>query len=376
MKVLDLCCAPCNKTSTIIDVLSHYDSNRNKKHSNNNSSIVIGIDNSMERLNISKSIINKYYIIPSCYTHKNDEEQNNNDSSKSASKEDGKKRKSPSPLLLTSNIEQKNEIALPVHLQLYCMDVTTTNNSSPYSNSNSNNLIFDSNVSFNIHHNAGQRKRMNKSAKHREKVMLRHVTATNSHINFGINTDDNNDDTDTNNDNLFDRVLVDAECSTDGAIRHMRCTTTTNTTNSNDNNDNNIIQNNKLTNNIKLNNILKLQKKLLLYGFTKLQPNNDDSSNSCSIMIYSTCSLDINQNEYVVQWLLDSHKNAYIIPFDTNVFNNSENDDDDDGNGNEINNVVVQHSNVLKGCIRFIPNFIDIINGMFICKIGKRSNVM
>lgn len=302
LKVLDLCCAPGNKTCAIFDILSFY---------RKSGSRIIGIDNSLHRLNTCKSIITKYCIDPCCIS--------------------------------TFSQEQQGEI--PVHLQLHCADVTTittifdeVHNNVENNNTTTTSLIFDSKIAFHLSNNAGARKRMNKSAKARQKSMLR--DAANNIISNTIPSDDNN---------LFDRVLVDAECSTDGAIRHI-----VRSTNSISNNNNNLIQNNKLTNVDKLQELLQLQRKLIQYGFSYLKPGG--------IMVYSTCSLDEQQNESIVSWLLNNNSTAsntaYLIPLDHTCFST---------------NNQIAYSNVLPGCIRFIPNFKDTMNGMFIAKIGKKE---
>jgi 16S rRNA C967 or C1407 C5-methylase (RsmB/RsmF family) len=50
-----------------------------------------------------------------------------------------------------------------------------------------------------------------------------------------------------------------------------------------------------------------LQRALLWNGFRLLSPND-------GVLVYSTCSFCVSQNEAVVQWLLDHEPSAYLMP--------------------------------------------------------------
>ena len=51
-----------------------------------------------------------------------------------------------------------------------------------------------------------------------------------------------------------------------------------------------------------------MQKKLLLHAFDLLKPNGD--------LVYSTCSLEPEEDEEVIKYLLNKKSNAELIPID------------------------------------------------------------
>eukprot|EP00455_Lapot_gusevi_P020768 TRINITY_DN21959_c0_g1_i2.p1 TRINITY_DN21959_c0_g1~~TRINITY_DN21959_c0_g1_i2.p1 ORF type:complete len:200 (-),score=33.11 TRINITY_DN21959_c0_g1_i2:6-605(-) len=93
---------------------------------------------------------------------------------------------------------------------------------------------------------------------------------------------------------LYDKVLVDAECTHDGSIKH-------------------IIKYQKwgwdtfqarFLNPNRLQALEQLQRGLLLNGFRLLKPGGT--------LVYATCSFCRSQNEDVVCWLLENHANAKL----------------------------------------------------------------
>eukprot|EP00993_Chasmostoma_nieuportense_P001803 NODE_2651_length_1126_cov_77.824825_g2529_i0.p1 GENE.NODE_2651_length_1126_cov_77.824825_g2529_i0~~NODE_2651_length_1126_cov_77.824825_g2529_i0.p1 ORF type:complete len:343 (+),score=54.04 NODE_2651_length_1126_cov_77.824825_g2529_i0:78-1106(+) len=94
---------------------------------------------------------------------------------------------------------------------------------------------------------------------------------------------------------LYDRVLVDAECSHDGSARHVE----------------------KQAGDLfwirdggaHLAELYALQLALLTHGFASLRKNG--------ILVYSTCSLSQHQNEHIVAEFLRHTPNAKLIPFPT-----------------------------------------------------------
>ncbi|KAI8382376.1 S-adenosyl-L-methionine-dependent methyltransferase [Blakeslea trispora] len=93
---------------------------------------------------------------------------------------------------------------------------------------------------------------------------------------------------------LYDKVLVDAECTHDGSILH-------------------ILKYEKwgwdafkknFMDPQRLNNVVQLQRDLMRQGWHMLKPGGT--------MVYSTCSLSIRQNEENVAWFLDEFSNAQL----------------------------------------------------------------
>eukprot|EP01080_Neovahlkampfia_damariscottae_P011663 gene11663-4900_t len=134
---------------------------------------------------------------------------------------------------------------------------------------------------------------------------------------------------------MFDKVLVDAECSTDGNIKHILQLDNSGWSNFekifNDEN--------------KLKEISNLQKKLLLNGFKLLKPGG--------YLVYSTCSFLKQENEDVIQWLLEVEKNAFISKPE-----------------NHLNEGLKYNEGSLKGTIRLDP-ITSKTSGFFLCRIGK-----
>jgi 16S rRNA C967 or C1407 C5-methylase (RsmB/RsmF family) len=93
---------------------------------------------------------------------------------------------------------------------------------------------------------------------------------------------------------LFDRVLVDAECSSDGAIRHIQKRQSST-----------VLKEAAWTDS-NLDELIDLQKRLIDSGYRLLE--------SGGILVYSTCSLSKRQNEEVVNWLLNKYNESFIIP--------------------------------------------------------------
>jgi 16S rRNA C967 or C1407 C5-methylase (RsmB/RsmF family) len=114
-------------------------------------------------------------------------------------------------------------------------------------------------------------------------------------------------------------VLVDAECSHDGSYRHMRyCAEEDNSTDQLENSEA------KADAAVSVGKALKpsasipystdeqkeglklLQRSLISNGFRQLAPGG--------ILVYSTCSHEDEQNEDIVNWFLENHPSAKLIP--------------------------------------------------------------
>ena len=111
-----------------------------------------------------------------------------------------------------------------------------------------------------------KRKKMNKSAKAREKKRLKELSLQGEQ-------------------DLFDYVLVDAECSTDGAVGSLKHRLKTDLKAAEANAFRISDQNQT--------NLAILQKNLLMNGFSNLKPGGT--------IVYATCSLSKKQNEEIIQ---------------------------------------------------------------------------
>lgn len=86
----------------------------------------------------------------------------------------------------------------------------------------------------------------------------------------------------------FDKILIDAPCSGSGTIRKSVKTLT-------------------IWNPNMLKRISTVQKELIQAAFNALKPGGE--------MVYSTCSLEPEENEAVVSWLLGRNENAQLVDF-------------------------------------------------------------
>eukprot|EP00934_Nitzschia_sp_Nitz4_P002379 Nitzschia sp. Nitz4//scaffold189_size62959//1716//3002//NITZ4_006298-RA/size62959-processed-gene-0.14-mRNA-1//1//CDS//3329539866//2374//frame0 len=219
-------------------------------------------------------------------------------------------------------------------IQLYCQDGTTYP-SQP-------NLIFDSVVAQEDERHRGSRKRQNKSARARERKRLKQLAEeSTSSATDGSKTME-----------LYDHVLVDAECSTDGSIRHVQERMKTGATNSH-HNEPTLETNQMLLDENQLTELVDLQKRLLRNGFNLLRPGGT--------LVYSTCSLSTEQNEKVLEWLLKESTEAYVVPVFFPLVNTG---------------LVTEGS--LEGTVRFYPNLGQdsthlLGDGFFLAKVGKKE---
>ena len=191
---------------------------------------------------------------------------------------------------------------------------------------------------------AGMRKRKNKSARQREEKRLKRIehdalgtllaTFDRRPACDGDGNGDGNGDGDGDGDggvapshgggsspdlrHYFDYVLVDAECSHDGSYRHMRYVTPQPGD-----------QQHAVDAVERLQKpgaaasfhgpdrssaaIVQLQRQLLANGFRLLRPSAADDDGA-SALVYSTCSLEEEQNEGVVRWFLGEHSDAELVP--------------------------------------------------------------
>ena len=356
-RVLDLCCAPGLKLCTMAD---YFHANNKTTESTTTgtkptTTTIIGVDVSESRIALCKRIIQKYHI----------EDDSSSESSSPPSS---------SPKILDSKNEHstasKTNMA-EVDIRLYCQDGTTFGRQ----DRSTTNLVFDSNVATEEYQqHGGKRKRLNKSAKGRIKKRLRQLAQLDWNPNDVEEAHDHNKTNEREEEppvpyiKLFDRVLVDAECSTDGSLKHLEqkikdkklaasspVSETDATTDAAITPTTNLL----LTDQTQLMELVNLQKKLIESGFLLLKPGG--------IMVYSTCSLSEEQNEHVVQWLLDSYpEEASIIPLHFPLASSP--------GAISSDNMVTEGK--LQGTIRFAPNLDPsklFGGGFFLAKIVKKS---
>ena len=119
---------------------------------------------------------------------------------------------------------------------------------------------------------------------------------------------------------LFDLVLVDAECSTDGSVIHIQKRFAKAQQNGIVDSEESAVPRYPRSllhdcpmmktpcwsNNEQLSQLVVLQRNLASTGFRLLQRGG--------FMVYSTCSLSEEQNEGVVKWLLSEFPDAKLVP--------------------------------------------------------------
>jgi len=129
---------------------------------------------------------------------------------------------------------------------------------------------------------------------------------------------------------LYDKVVIDAQCTLDASIRH-------------------ILQYNKVgwkDFDPRIDKkIVYLQKRLIINGFRLLKEGGT--------LVYSTCSFCKSQNEEVIQWLLVQEPQAQVIPI-------------------KFANEMPAAQSELTHTLRFYPAQTG-TSGMFIAKVYKMS---
>lgn len=278
LRVLDLCCCPGLKLCALADGLAQiYGGPTSSTQSDctlRRGVHIVGVDVSADRLALCKRVVRKYQIHP--------------DTSGA-----------------TARVCSNSRDAL--HIQLYCSDGTTFGKTavgeSDSTTTTATTLVFDSNVTRDQQVHLGtKRKRQNKSARLREQKLL-HQVVTASHTPAPGDS--------------YDLVLVDAECSTDGSIKHVQQRLRRRNQTNQDGRGVVVVvdgdpsyedPNGVLSNPEKIAALVELQRRLLLRGFELLRPGG--------CLVYSTCSLSEAQNEEVVEWLLRTQTAATLVPID------------------------------------------------------------
>eukprot|EP00977_Amphora_coffeiformis_P007255 scaffold1573_cov173-Amphora_coffeaeformis.AAC.12 len=281
-RILDLCCAPGQKLLALADgiILRHHNHHQQQHHhhhdddsdgndTRSNETTLVGVDVSADRLAVCQKALRKYYYKDSAAT--------------TPTKQDG-------VFLSSTGTFNSTEPQQP-RIRLYCTDGTTFGQDINHRFS----LIWDSLVAQ--QDVAAGRKRLNKSARQRQAKMLKAVADWDWNVDSPAILDRNSTTSTICNDHddgkprcdFFDAVLVDAECSTDGSIKHVQKRRRLEWTQE------------------RLPDLVDLQRRLAASGFRLLRPEG--------IMVYATCSLSTEQNEGVVSWLLQKMgSTAELVP--------------------------------------------------------------
>ena len=302
-RILDLCCAPGQKLLALADGIIVHNNNNNQQQqqpphdgsddeqndhhdhadkTRRGRTTLVGVDVSADRLAVCQKTLRKYYYHNTVTTT-----STNQDAAPS----------STTGTFNTTEPKQQRQRVTTQHprIRLYCTDGTTFGRHIDHRFT----LTWDSHV---VQQDvAMRRKRLNKSARKRHAKMLKTVADWDWNVGTRTILDDdddsnNNDKIRNNNDDdgkprceLFDAVLVDAECSTDGSIKHLQKRRRLEWTQD------------------RLPDLVDLQRRLAASGFRLLRPDG--------IMVYATCSLSIEQNEGVVAWLLkEMGSSAKLVP--------------------------------------------------------------
>lgn len=267
LRVLDLCCSPGLKLCAIADTLMRQ----------GRDGVVVGVDVSEQRIALCKRIVLKYQV--------------------------------PAPLPAAKSESESKEIRgacnNPPRIRLYCNDGTRFASIK----SEDLQLVFDSHVARqDCEILSGKRKRMNKSSKAREQRMLRDTKSFDLEPIIGKPTKTIGK---VEQMKQFDLVLVDAECSTDGSAAHIQqrstkeCQQRSKICLENHQHILPTMESKQWSTKTQLKELEQLQQNLLATGYNLLQ--------SGGTLVYSTCSLDTNQNEGIVAWLLNRFSCAKIV---------------------------------------------------------------
>ena len=131
----------------------------------------------------------------------------------------------------------------------------------------------------------------------------------------------------------FDKILVDAPCSGTGTVRKSFKTL-------------------KIWNPNMIKRLSGTQKQLLQTGFDLLKEDGT--------LVYSTCSLEPEENEAVVSWLLENNSNAKTEKFNINLNKSKP--------ITEFNSI--KYHEGVKNCLRIWPQNNN-TDGFFVCRIKK-----
>lgn len=134
---------------------------------------------------------------------------------------------------------------------------------------------------------------------------------------------------------VFDRILVDAPCSGTGTIRRS-------------------FKALSMYSRSLVNRLVHTQRSLITHAFNMLKPGG--------VMVYSTCTQEPAENEAIVSWLLDNNEDAEVLPIELDIVRSPAITSFE---GLEIRPET-------KDCLRIYPQDND-TEGFFVCKIRKKE---
>jgi len=267
-KVIDLCCSPGNKFQMISEQL-------------NCDSLIVGVDISDARLNTCKSLLRRH-----------------------------------------SRHANSNRSVGPSNRSVGPRQLIFHGDGTIFSRDSMGSLVYDSQVHHYEYSHLADRMKLNKSNRSK---LRRSLEAVQSRLEQGeepLGSSGKNGGCISLGD--FDYAIVDAECTHDASYRHL---SHINAPSSNGDLKDNEVDNEPSFNSETLNtavssnnsnrknhrsmnesnNLRALQRDLLSSGFRLLRPGG--------VLVYSTCSRDVLQNEEIVKWLLLSEGNSVeLVP--------------------------------------------------------------
>ncbi len=162
------------------------------------------------------------------------------------------------------------------------------------------------------------------------------------------------------NEAYFDKVLVDAECTHDGSIKHVTKSFPTTSSNVSEESTDASTSAAGMSNlsfvTRDMTALVELQLTLLRNGFKNLKPSG--------VLVYSTCSFCKCQNEGVITKFLSMEPTARMIPIDQNHDNN------DNKNDKMTQQIPATISLTIPGCYLFSPDPSK-TSGLFVSRITK-----
>jgi len=155
---------------------------------------------------------------------------------------------------------------------------------------------------------------------------------------------------------LFDKVIVDTQCTHEGSIRHILKHLDADDSHWSPN----ILESLFEQWCEEAENLAQLQRKLIAKGFERLKPGGT--------LVYSTCSFCQSQNENIVQWLLSTHS-AVLDPL---VVSTSHSDTIEQRH--RSSSVSGRSSTILPGTVYLDPIHSG-TSGLFVARITKPYNI-